>query len=112
MTRSPAPLAHVSTGVGVRTLLRPAGRGGAVTTARISNRGSAATARNDGTANPPLPNRIRRLLVTMPSQYVAAPRNDGRFRGAIWLFIVVLIDGDQLIHRVEIVDVEGASEMI
>jgi hypothetical protein len=48
----------------------------------------------------------------MPSQYVAAPRNDSRFRGAIWLFIVVLIDGDQLIHRVEIVDVEGASEMI
>ena len=74
-TRNPAPLAHVSTGVGVSAPLRPAARGGAVTTAAMSNRGSDASARNDGTAKPPLPNRISRLLVTMSSQRLAVPCN-------------------------------------
>ena len=92
---------------------RPAGRGGAVTTPTSSTSGCAASAPQDsGRANAPLPRKTVRDRDAAP----AAPRpvTPGRSspRGPPRRPRRRRPTGDQLVHRLEVVDVELAVEVV
>jgi hypothetical protein len=48
----------------------------------------------------------------MPSQHLTALCSDNRLWRIIWLLVIALINGDKLVHGVQVVNVEGTGEVI
>ena len=89
---------------------RPAGRGGAVTTPTSSIVGMTGERPRVGTPNPPLPRktvRTGRGLGPVRSREGARRLADLRV-----VLLVALADRHQLVHRLEVVDVELAVEVV
>ena len=101
-------------GSGSSACERPAWRGGAVTTATIRTSGFAASRCRAGTAKAPLP---RKTVRTRPSSggpgLTAIGSGERPQRLLRFLVLVVeLAHRDQVVHRLEVVDVQLAVEVV
>src|SRR5690349_11762104 len=110
----PSARAAASTGVGVHTCFRPTLRGSALTTPTRLTSGFAETARSDGTAKAPLP---RKTVRTRPSSGGSGRTaiESGQGPEALLRVLVLVIElahRDELVHRVEVVDVQLAVEVV
>src|SRR5690349_8553826 len=110
----PSARAAASTGVGVHTCFRPTLRGSALTTPTRLTSGFAETARSDGTAKAPLP---RKTVRTRPSSGGSGRTAIGSGQGPeallrVLVLVLELAHRDELVHRVEIVDVQLAVQVV
>src|SRR4051794_27932316 len=105
---TPRSAAQIATG-GSTSLPREPTRRRAVTTAGRSTRGCSARAETMGTANEPVPRKIVRAL-----PFKRGWSRERRQLRVVFRFelLVHLLDGHELVHRVEIVDVELAVEVV
>src|SRR5512146_2005457 len=107
--------ARAPSGVGVGTCLRPTGRCGAVTMPTRRTSGLVASQRSAGTANAPLPRKVVRTRTGPPAPDVvtgARSREGARRLADLRILVLALADRDQLVHGVEVVDVQLAVEVI
>ena len=109
MVGMPSCWAASSMGVGVSRVSASAGRGGAVTTptsSAVGRRGKSAQARGRRTRR----SRGRRFAPDAgPARW---SRQGARRLADLRVVLVALADGHQLIHRVQVVDVELAVEVV